>query len=74
VFWGIDVVGFFGLALIVPVYTSCVPRGALRFFYKSSSYLSKKKSVLGPKSCFYDFWAQVSKLFQALCLSWSRPI
>jgi hypothetical protein len=43
VFWGIGVVGFFGLALVVPVYTSCVPRGALRFFYKSSSYLSKKK-------------------------------
>jgi hypothetical protein len=28
------------------VYTSCVPRGALRFFYKSSSYLSKKKNTL----------------------------
>jgi hypothetical protein len=34
---------FFGLAMVVPVYTSCVLRGALRFFNKVSSYLSKKK-------------------------------
>jgi hypothetical protein len=31
VFWGLGVAGFCGLALVVPVYTSCVLRGALRF-------------------------------------------
>jgi hypothetical protein len=42
VFWGIGVVGFFGLALVVPVYTSCVPRGALRFFIKVLLTYQKK--------------------------------
>jgi hypothetical protein len=31
VFWGLGVVGICGLALVVPVYTSCVLKGALRF-------------------------------------------
>jgi hypothetical protein len=36
------IVGFFcGLAEFASVYTSCVPRGALRFLMKFS-YLSKK--------------------------------
>jgi len=43
VFWGIGVVGFFGLALVVPVYTSCVPRGALRFFIKVLLTYQKKR-------------------------------
>jgi hypothetical protein len=40
---------FFGLALVIPVYTSCVPRGALRFFIKV--LLIKTKRVL-KLACF----------------------
>jgi hypothetical protein len=35
-------VGFFGLALVVPVYTSCVLSGALRFFIKVLLTYQKK--------------------------------
>jgi hypothetical protein len=44
VFWALGVVGFFGLALVVPVYTSCVPRGALRFFIKILLTYQKKNN------------------------------
>jgi hypothetical protein len=39
-------VGFFGLALAVPVYTYCVLRGALRFFIKVFLLIKKKKKSL----------------------------
>jgi hypothetical protein len=44
VFWGLLLLVF--SFLVVLVYTSCVRRGALRFFiYINASYLSKKKML-----------------------------
>jgi hypothetical protein len=37
---------FFGLALVIPVYTSCVPRGALRFFFIKVLLTYQKKKNL----------------------------